>query len=415
MDFPTFFHTTTGHAPYPYQQRLATGPWPELLDVPTGLGKTAAVVVAWLWRRVVNDEELPRRLVYCLPMRTLVEQTEGCCRNWLDKAGLAAQVDLHVLMGGRTGSDWVEQPERPAILIEQGAFPSDRYAVESQIRFHGFDPAEALIELAPDEPGGTLSFDAIARALDTHGPRIALVLLPGVQYLTGQVLDLRAITELAHRKGCVVGFDLAHAVGNVPVNLHDSHADFAVWCHYKYVNSGPGAVAGCFVHERHALTPRPRFAGWWGHDQATRFHMGPQFAPTPGAEGWQLSNPPILALAPLRVSLEIFHRAGLGRLREKSRDLTGWLAQLIQRELGDVLDILTPAAPERRGCQLSLRVQGPRDAGRALFEHLAAQGIVGDWREPDVIRVAPTPLYNRYSDALRFVIAVAAWRGARGG
>ncbi len=320
-------------------------------------------------------------------------------------------VNLHLMMV----SFYRPTAQRPAILIEQGAFPSDRYAVESQIRFHGFDPAEALIELAPDEPGGTLSFDAIARALDTHGPRIALVLLPGVQYLTGQVLDLRAITELAHRKGCVVGFDLAHAVGNVPVNLHDSHADFAVWCHYKYVNSGPGAVAGCFVHERHALTPRPRFAGWWGHDQATRFHMGPQFAPTPGAEGWQLSNPPILALAPLRVSLEIFHRAGLGRLRDKSRDLTGWLAQLIQRELGDVLDILTPAAPERRGCQLSLRVQGPRDAGRALFEHLAAQGIVGDWREPDVIRVAPTPLYNRYSDALRFVIAVAAWRGARGG
>jgi len=320
-------------------------------------------------------------------------------------------VNLHLMMV----SFYRPTAQRPAILIEQGAFPSDRYAVESQIRFHGFDPAEALIELAPDEPGGTLSFDAIARALDTHGPRIALVLLPGVQYLTGQVLDLRAITELAHRKGCVVGFDLAHAVGNVPVNLHDSHADFAVWCHYKYVNSGPGAVAGCFVHERHALTPRPRFAGWWGHDQATRFHMGPQFAPTPGAEGWQLSNPPILALAPLRVSLEIFHRAGLGRLREKSRDLTGWLAQLIQRELGDVLDILTPAAPERRGCQLSLRMQGPRDAGRALFEHLAAQGIVGDWREPDVIRVAPTPLYNRYSDALRFVIAVAAWRGARGG
>lgn len=320
-------------------------------------------------------------------------------------------VNLHLMMV----SFYRPTAQRPAILIEQGAFPSDRYAVESQIRFHGFDPAEALIELAPDEPGGTLSFDAIARALDTHGPRIALVLLPGVQYLTGQVLDLRAITELAHRKGCVVGFDLAHAVGNVPVNLHDSHADFAVWCHYKYVNSGPGAVAGCFVHERHALTPRPRFAGWWGHDQATRFHMGPQFAPTPGAEGWQLSNPPILALAPLRVSLEIFHRAGLGRLRDKSRDLTGWLAQLIQRELGDVLDILTPAAPERRGCQLSLRMQGPRDAGRALFEHLAAQGIVGDWREPDVIRVAPTPLYNRYSDALRFVIAVATWRGARGG
>jgi kynureninase len=313
--------------------------------------------------------------------------------------------NLHLMMV----SFYRPSAERYAIVIERRAFPSDRYAVESQIRFHGFDPASALIELDGDESDGALSEDRIAAALDREGQRVALVLLPGVQYLTGQVLDLRRIVELAHRKGAVVGFDLAHAIGNVPVKLHASHADFAVWCSYKYLNSGPGAVAGCFVHERHAHTPRPRFAGWWGHDQATRFQMGPEFIPTAGAEGWQLSNPPILALAPLRISLEIFHRAGMERLRAKSIALTGWLADAIRRELDAVLEIRTPLEPARRGCQLSLRVKGPRDAGRALFEYLGREGIVVDWREPDVIRVAPTPLYNRYTDCLRFVDAVKSW------
>jgi kynureninase len=230
-----------------------------------------------------------------------------------------------------------------------------------------------------------------------------------VQYLTGQVFDLKAIAPMVHRTGAVVGYDLAHAIGNVPVDLHDSHADFAVWCSYKYMNSGPGAVAGCFVHARHATTPRPRFAGWWGHDQATRFQMGPEFHATPGADGWQLSNPPILALAPLRVSLEIFHRAGMGALRQKSLALTAFLDDAIRRSLVDVLEIATPTAPEQRGCQLSLSVKGPREAGRSLFEHLHAHGVVVDWREPDVIRVAPTPLYNRYIDCVRFVAIVRAW------
>jgi kynureninase len=237
------------------------------------------------------------------------------------------------------------------------------------------------------------------------------VLLPGVQYRTGQVFDLKAIAKRAHAKGCVVGFDLAHSAGNVPVDLHDSGCDFAVWCSYKYLNSGPGAVAGCFVHERHARTERPRFAGWWGHDQATRFAMGPDFVPTPGADGWQLSNPPILALAPLRVSLEIFHRAGLARLREKSVALTGYLESLIRRHLAGIIEIVTPPEPERRGCQLSLRVAGGRDAGRALFDYLGERGIVGDWREPDTIRVAPTPLYNRHVDCLRLVQAARDWAG----
>lgn len=314
--------------------------------------------------------------------------------------------NLHLMMV----SFYRPTAQRGAILLEKRAFPSDRYALESQVRFHGLDPAQALIELDGDEANGTISLDAIAQALERDGERIALVLLPGVQYLTGQVFDLKAITRLAHAKGCTVGFDLAHAVGNVPVDLHDSDCDFAVWCHYKYVNSGPGAVAGCFVHERHAHSEqRPRFAGWWGHDQATRFQMGPEFRPTPGADGWQLSNPPILALAPLRVSLEIFHRAGIARLREKSLALTAYLAWLIEHEVPQLLDVLTPAEPQRRGSQLSLRVKGPRDAGRQLFEHLAGRGIVGDWREPDVIRVAPTALYNRFEDAARFVEAVKHW------
>jgi len=314
-------------------------------------------------------------------------------------------VNLHLMMV----SFYRPTPERPAILIEKNAFPSDRYAVESQVRHHGHDTATALIELEGDEANGTISAAALERTLDQHGSRIALVMLSGVQYLTGQFFDLKRIAELARRKGCVVGFDLAHAVGNVPVNLHDSGADFAVWCSYKYLNSGPGAVAGCFVHERHAQAALPRFAGWWGHDQTTRFRMGPDFSPTAGAEGWQLSNPPILALAPLRVSLEIFHRAGIDKLREKSVALTGYFEGLIQKQLSGILEIVTPSEPGRRGCQLSLRVNGPRDAGRSLFAHLAANGIIVDWREPDVIRAAPTPLYNRYIDCLRFVQAVRDW------
>lgn len=314
-------------------------------------------------------------------------------------------VNLHLMMV----SFYRPTRERPAILIEKNAFPSDRYAVEAQIRFHGYDPADALIEIEGDEPNDAISMTALARALDQHGKRVALVLWPGVQYLTGQAFDMGAVAELARRQGCVIGFDLAHAVGNIPVNLHDSDADFAVWCSYKYLNSGPGAVAGCFVHERHARSERPRFAGWWGHDQATRFRMGPHYDPTPGADGWQLSNPPILALAPLRVSLEVFHRAGMARLRQKSIVLTAYLASLIESELSGIVDIATPREADRRGSQLSLRVKGPREAGRNLFDHLNTNGIVVDWREPDVIRAAPTALYNRHIDCLRFVLAVRQW------
>jgi len=314
-------------------------------------------------------------------------------------------VNLHLMMV----SFYSPTPERHAILIEAGAFPTDRYAVESQIRFHGFSPVLSLIELQGDEPNGTISLAAIERALAEHGSRIALVMLPGVQYRSGQALDLKAITELAHKHGCTVGFDLAHAVGNLPLQLHDSGADFAIWCSYKYLNSGPGAVGGAFVHERHAKAALPRFAGWWGHDKNTRFQMGPQFVPTAGADGWQLSNPPILALAPLRVSLEIFRRASMARLREKSLQLTGYLEWLVRTQLANALEVVTPAEPERRGAQLSIRVIGGRERGRALFEYLMEHGIIGDWREPDVIRISPAPLYNRHADCLAFAEAVQAW------
>ncbi|MDG6349264.1 kynureninase [Luteimonas sp. 8-5] len=301
--------------------------------------------------------------------------------------------------------------ERPAILMEAGAFPSDRYALESQVRFHGFDPATDLIELEPDEADGTFSMAAIERAIATHGPRLALVLWPGVQYRTGQAFDLAAIARFGHAAGAVVGFDLAHGVGNLPLRLHDDGADFAVWCHYKYMNSGPGAVGGCFVHARHARADVPRFAGWWGHDQDSRFRMGPAFVPTPGAEGWQLSNPPILGLAPLRASLQLFERAGgMQALRERSVRLTGYLEALIAQRLDDTLQVVTPREPSRRGAQLSLRVAGGRARGRALFEYLERNGIVGDWREPDVIRISPAPLYNSHADILRFVRGVEAWR-----
>ncbi|MGC1548030.1 MAG: kynureninase [Rhodanobacter sp.] len=318
-------------------------------------------------------------------------------------------VNLHLMMV----SFYRPTPERHAILIEAGAFPTDRYAVESQIRYHGFSPTLSLIELESDEPNGTISMGAIERALNEHGSRIALVMLPGVQYRNGQAFDLKAITALAHKHGCVVGFDLAHAVGNLPLQMHDSGADFAIWCSYKYLNAGPGAVGGAFVHERHARTTLPRFAGWWGHDKTTRFQMGPEFVPTPGADGWQLSNPPILALAPLRVSLEIFHRAGMTRLREKSLQLTGYLDWLVRSQLADVLEVITPSEPERRGSQLSIRVLGGREHGRALFEHLMEHGVIGDWREPDVIRISPAPLYNRYTDCLAFAEAVRHWHSAK--
>ena len=291
------------------------------------------------------------------------------------------------------------------ILIEDHAFPSDRYAVESQIRFHGYDPAEALILLKPRAGESVIRDEDVLNLLEQHGESIALVMLPGVQYYNGQVFDMAEITRVGKRHGCMVGFDLAHAVGNIELSLHAWDVDFAVWCTYKYLNSGPGAVGGCFVHEKHASDiDCPRFAGWWGHDKASRFEMGPKFQAIPGAEGWQLSNPPILSLAAIRASLDVFREAGyMPPLCTKSHHLTAYLEWLLIETFGRRIQIITPSDPEKRGCQLSLIVKEDGYTGRELFDHLDANGVTVDWREPDVIRVAPVPLYSSFEDCYRFV------------
>jgi kynureninase len=305
-------------------------------------------------------------------------------------------VNLHLMMT----SFYRPSEQRHKIVIERGAFPSDQYAVKSQIRFHGFDPALSLIELTPRDGESCIRDEDIQELIEREAESLALILLGGVNYATGQVFDMATITELGQRKGCLVGFDLAHAAGNIPLSLHDWGPDFAVWCSYKYLNGGPGCVAGCFVHERHAQAwDLPRFAGWWGHDEGTRFLMGPDFHPMRGAEGWQLSNPPILALAPLRASIEIFSEVGMERLRAKSVQLTGYLESLLQQKAGSRFSVITPHDPERRGAQLSIRLP---HGGRALCEGLGAQGVIGDWREPDTFRIAAVPLYNSFHDVYRF-------------
>ena len=309
-------------------------------------------------------------------------------------------VNLHLMMT----SFYRPTPRRHKILIERGAFPSDHYAVEAQIRLHGLDPDTSLIELAPTGGRAYIEESDIEALLKAEGESIALLMLPGVQYYSGQAFDIGRIARAGRAAGCVVGFDLAHAVGNLPLKLHDWDVDFAVWCNYKYMNAGPGAVAGCFVHEHHARAfDRPRLAGWWGHDKQSRFRMGPEFVPMPGAEGWQLSNPPVFGLAPLLASLELFDEAGMDRLRTKSLMLTAYLEFLLKEKLSEEVEILTPIDPERRGCQLSLRLHAGRHQARRVFERLEAAGITSDWREPDVIRVAPVPLYNSYTDVFGFV------------
>jgi len=306
-------------------------------------------------------------------------------------------VNLHLMMA----SFYRPARDRHKILVERGAFPSDQYAVKSQIRFHGFDPASALIELTPRDGEVCMRDGDIELLIERQGDSIALILLGGVNYATGQAFDLAGITKAGRRKGCIVGFDLAHAAGNVPLELHDWGPDFAVWCSYKYLNGGPGCVAGCFVHERHARAwELPRFAGWWGHDENIRFEMGPEFHPMEGAEGWQLSNPPILALAALRASMEIFSEAGMDRLRAKSVALTGYMEFQLGQLASPKFSIITPSEQERRGAQLSIRLPSE---GRKLCERLTAVGVIGDWREPDTFRVAAIPLYNSYQDVYRFV------------
>jgi kynureninase len=305
--------------------------------------------------------------------------------------------NLHLMMV----SFYRPTKQRHKILIERGAFPSDQYAVQSQIRFHGFDPAASLLELTPRPGESCLRDEDILSLIDREGDAIALIMLAGVNYSTGQVFDLEAITRAGHAKGCIVSFDLAHAAGNLVLHLHDCGPDFAVWCSYKYLNGGPGCVGGCFVHERHSRgLDLPRFTGWWGHDEKTRFAMGPDFQAISGAEGWQLSNPPILALAALRASMEIFAEAGMERLREKSISLTAYLEFLLAQRRSPKFSIITPSETKRRGAQLSIRIL---NNGRTLCSTLAASGVIGDWREPDTYRVAPVPLYNSYYDVYEFV------------
>jgi len=307
-------------------------------------------------------------------------------------------VNLHLMMV----SFFRPSGARRKILIERQPFPSDRYAVESQLRFHGLEPEKCLVELGGGGDDRVIEESRVEAYLQEHGDTVALVLWPGVHYASGQCFDLARIAAAARSVGAAVGFDLAHAAGNIPLALHNSGADFAAWCSYKYLNAGAGAVAGCFIHERHhGQESLPRFHGWWGADPAHRFKMAKEFRPAPGADAWQLSNPPILAMAPLRTSLQLFDEAGMPALREKSIRLTAFLADLLASGFEELLEIITPFEPKRRGCQLSLRVRAGRDEGRRLFDFLQARGAISDWREPDVIRVAPVPLYNRFEDCAR--------------
>ena len=284
------------------------------------------------------------------------------------------------------------------IICEAGAFPSDQYAFESQARFHGLEPQEVVIELHPRDGEETLRTEDIVGTIDVHKNELALVILSGVQYYTGQFFDLQAITKAGHQAGAKVGFDLAHAAGNVPLQLHDHNVDFAVWCTYKYLNSGPGAVAGAFIHEKYSQdSSLPRFSGWWGHSEDERFLMKKGFKPMAGADSWQLSNINILTTAAVWASLEIFDEAGMQRLREKSIRLTGYLEFLLNllNEDEQKLKIITPLDPDQRGCQLSIVM---KKNGKHVFDFLTENGVIADWREPNVIRVAPMPLYNSFQD-----------------
>jgi len=305
--------------------------------------------------------------------------------------------NLHLMMV----SFYQPNNKRYKILIESDAFPSDKYAVESQLRHHGYDDNEGLILWKPRQGEELLRNEDLEHILDRQGNDIALIMIGGVNYYTGQYFDLKRIADLGHKHGCMVGFDCAHGAGNVQLNLHDSGADFAIWCTYKYMNSGPGSLSGCFIHERHAHNKTlNRFTGWWSHNKNTRFNMRHEFDVLPGAEGWQLSNPPILSMAAIRASLDIFNEVGIDKLTEKSKNLTEYFEFLL-KELGEeTIRIITPTNPNERGCQLSIQV---KNANKALHDKLTKSGVISDWREPDVIRCAPVPLYNSFEDVYHMV------------
>jgi len=305
--------------------------------------------------------------------------------------------NLHLLMV----SFYQPTKTKYKIVIESDAFPSDRYAVQTQLDFHGFDANEGLIEWKPRKGEELLNIEDLESILDQQGDEIALLLIGGVNYYTGQYLDLKRIAELGHSKNCMVGIDLAHGAGNIQPELHKSGVDFAAWCTYKYLNSGPGSLAGLFVHEKHAHNKDlKRFAGWWSHNKDTRFNMRQPLDVTPGAEGWQLSNPPILSMAAIKASLDMFNEVGMEALRKKSEQLTGYFEFLINELNNDKIKIITPTDPKQRGCQLSIQV---KDADKSLHHKLTKANIITDWREPDVIRCAPVPLYNSFEDVYRMV------------
>mgnify|MGYP000135564440 FL=1 len=305
--------------------------------------------------------------------------------------------NLHLLMV----SFYQPTKKKYKIVIESDAFPSDRYAVQSQLKFHGFDADEGLIEWKPREGEVLLNIEDLETIVAEQGDEIALLLIGGVNYYTGQYLDLKRIAEIGHSKDCFVGIDLAHGAGNISPELHNSGVDFAAWCTYKYLNSGPGSLGGLFVHEKHAKNKDlPRFAGWWNHNKKTRFNMRQPFDVMDGAEGWQLSNPPILSMAAIKSSLDMFAEVGMEKLRQKSEKLTGYFEFLINQIDSDDIKIITPRNPKERGCQLSIQV---KNADKSLHKKLTENNIITDWREPDVIRCAPVPMYNSFEDVYRMV------------
>ena len=304
--------------------------------------------------------------------------------------------NLHLLMV----SFYSPTKTKYKIVIESDAFPSDRYAVQSQLKFHGFSEND-LIEWKPRRGEELLNIEDLETIIDKQGDEIAMLLIGGVNYYTGQFLDIKRIAEIGHSKNCIVGIDLAHGAGNIQPNLHDSGVDFAAWCTYKYLNSGPGSLAGLFVHERHADNKDlPRFAGWWNHNKETSFNMRMPFDVMEGAEGWQLSNPPILSMAAIKASLDLFEEVGMDALREKSEKLTGYFEFLINQIEIDRIRIITPKNPKERGCQLSIQV---KNADKSLHQKLMDHHIITDWREPDVIRCAPVPMYNSFEDVYKMV------------
>ncbi|KAL6077396.1 Kynureninase [Balamuthia mandrillaris] len=369
-----------------------------------------------------EEEEEKRRTARHHPWLTTDENVHGLSARLVGAKPLEVAVmngltvNLHLMMV----AFYRPTATRHKILIEAKSFPSDWYAVESQLRFHGYDPASSLLQLAPKPGESFLRTEDILALIESQGDGIALVMLSGVQYYTGQLFEIEKITRAAHAKGCVVGFDLAHAVGNVRLQLHDWGVDWACWCSYKYLNSGPGGIAGCFVHERHAHNKElPRFAGWWGHSISTRFDMNQPFDPEPGAFGFRLSNPPVLACATLLASLKIFEEAGgMEPLVQKSQLLTAYLEMLLEEEplLKDHVEILTPREVHQRGCQLSVRFHwqeeeekdGKRKGDQVpvvtrVFDRLTKKGVICDVRKPDVMRIAPVPLYNSFEEVRSFV------------